>query len=187
MFQSYLIEFFPTFLLVHIRFRLCPLSGKKFKAPEFIQKHLHSKYQDKLDEIQNEVADTLSLTLGLSNKIIKNIKAIYYNNFLMDSNRPHDLEPKSQLQSSPEAAVNSSVNQSVAPPRPLSSVAIDNSHIPSTNDNYERRKASDQFNNDEFILAYRQNWSSNRNFPRRMGHFRDDKVFGYKLKFWRNN
>lgn len=129
---------------------LCPLSGKKFKAPEFIQKHLHSKYQDKLDEIQNE--------------------AIYYNNFLMDSNRPHDLEPKSQLQSSPEAAVNSSVNQSVAPPRPLSSVAIDNSHIPSTNDNYER--------------PYRQNWSSNRNFPRRMGHFRDDKPFSNRPRYY---
>jgi hypothetical protein len=35
---------------------LCPLSGKKFKAPEFIHKHLHSKYQEQIDELKNEVS-----------------------------------------------------------------------------------------------------------------------------------
>lgn len=34
---------------------LCPLSGKKFKGPEFIQKHLTSKFQEKLDEIKEAV------------------------------------------------------------------------------------------------------------------------------------
>ena len=33
---------------------LCPLSGKKFKGPEFIEKHLHSKHEDKLNEVRDE-------------------------------------------------------------------------------------------------------------------------------------
>lgn len=37
---------------------LCPLSGKKFKGPEFIRKHLTSKHQDKLDEVKVEVTTT---------------------------------------------------------------------------------------------------------------------------------
>jgi len=61
---------------------LCPLSGKKFKGPEFIQKHLHSKHEDKLNEIRDEV--------------------IYYNNYLMDPNRPHNVEPKLATTSSPQ-------------------------------------------------------------------------------------
>lgn len=34
---------------------LCPLSGKKFKGPEFIRKHLFSKHEQKVDETRNEV------------------------------------------------------------------------------------------------------------------------------------
>lgn len=34
---------------------LCPLSGKKFKSPVFIEKHLHSKHEDKLNEVHDEV------------------------------------------------------------------------------------------------------------------------------------
>lgn len=34
---------------------LCPLSGKKFKGPEFIEKHLHSKHEDKLNEVRDGV------------------------------------------------------------------------------------------------------------------------------------
>lgn len=34
---------------------LCPLSGKKFKGPEFIRKHLTSKHQEKLDQVRQEV------------------------------------------------------------------------------------------------------------------------------------
>jgi len=59
---------------------LCPLSGKKFKGPEFIHKHLQSKYQDNIDEVRNE--------------------AIYFNNFVMDPSHPHDYEPKPQTQNS---------------------------------------------------------------------------------------
>lgn len=39
---------------------LCPLSGKKFKGPEFIRKHLFSKHEQKLDETKAEVLSYLS-------------------------------------------------------------------------------------------------------------------------------
>ncbi|ULU11841.1 hypothetical protein L3Y34_015315 [Caenorhabditis briggsae] len=53
---------------------LCPLSGKKFKGPEFIRKHLQSKHEDKLEEARAE--------------------ADFFNNYLADAQRPVDLEPK---------------------------------------------------------------------------------------------
>ena len=33
----------------------CPLSGKKFKGPEFVRKHIFNKHQDKIDEVKKEV------------------------------------------------------------------------------------------------------------------------------------
>ena len=33
----------------------CPLSGKKFKGPEFVRKHILNKHQDKLDEVKKNV------------------------------------------------------------------------------------------------------------------------------------
>uniref|UniRef100_A0A1I7SMA9 Serrate RNA effector molecule homolog n=1 Tax=Bursaphelenchus xylophilus TaxID=6326 RepID=A0A1I7SMA9_BURXY len=53
---------------------LCPLSGKKFKGPEFIRKHLFSKHEHKIDEARSN--------------------AIYYNNYIADFDRPHNLELK---------------------------------------------------------------------------------------------
>lgn len=34
---------------------LCPLSGKKFKGPEFVRKHITNKHGEKLDEVRKEV------------------------------------------------------------------------------------------------------------------------------------
>ena len=34
---------------------LCPLSGKKFKGPEFVKKHILSKHEDKIDDVKKEV------------------------------------------------------------------------------------------------------------------------------------
>ena len=34
---------------------LCPLSGKKFKAPEFVRKHIYTKQADKVEEVKKEV------------------------------------------------------------------------------------------------------------------------------------
>ncbi|XP_019729670.1 serrate RNA effector molecule homolog isoform X2 [Hippocampus comes] len=47
---------------------LCPLSGKKFKAPEFVRKHILNKHGDKVDAVRQEVD--------------------YFNNYLMDAKRP---------------------------------------------------------------------------------------------------
>jgi hypothetical protein len=33
----------------------CPLSGKKFKGPEFVRKHILNKHQDKIDEAKKDV------------------------------------------------------------------------------------------------------------------------------------
>lgn len=47
---------------------LCPLSGKKFKGPDFIRKHILSKHAEKVDEVRKEVE--------------------YFNNYLKDGKRP---------------------------------------------------------------------------------------------------
>ncbi|KAG8148159.1 hypothetical protein E2320_022364, partial [Naja naja] len=46
----------------------CPLSGKKFKGPEFVRKHIFNKHAEKIEEVKKEVA--------------------FFNNFLMDAKRP---------------------------------------------------------------------------------------------------
>uniref|UniRef100_A0A1A8KGB5 Serrate RNA effector molecule homolog (Arabidopsis) n=1 Tax=Nothobranchius kuhntae TaxID=321403 RepID=A0A1A8KGB5_NOTKU len=54
---------------------LCPLSGKKFKGPEFVRKHILNKHGDKIKEVKKEV--------------------VFFNNFLMDAKRPSlpELKP----------------------------------------------------------------------------------------------
>lgn len=47
---------------------LCPLSGKKFKGPEFVRKHIFNKHIDKLDDVKKEVK--------------------FFNNYLRDLKRP---------------------------------------------------------------------------------------------------
>ena len=34
---------------------LCPLSGKKFKGPEFVRKHIFNKHMDKVEAVKQEV------------------------------------------------------------------------------------------------------------------------------------
>lgn len=34
---------------------LCPISGKKFKGPEFVRKHIFNKHGEKVDEVRTEV------------------------------------------------------------------------------------------------------------------------------------
>jgi len=34
---------------------LCPLSGKKFKGPEFVHKHILAKHMEKVEEVKQEV------------------------------------------------------------------------------------------------------------------------------------
>ncbi|XP_023713945.1 serrate RNA effector molecule homolog isoform X4 [Cryptotermes secundus] len=51
---------------------LCPLSGKKFKGPEFVRKHIFNKHAEKVDEVKKEVE--------------------YFNNYLRDPKRPQLAE-----------------------------------------------------------------------------------------------
>lgn len=46
---------------------LCPLSGKKFKGPDFVRKHIQNKHAEKVQEVVKEVE--------------------YFNNYLMVSLR----------------------------------------------------------------------------------------------------
>ena len=34
---------------------LCPISGKKFKGPEFVRKHIFNKHAEKVEEVKQEV------------------------------------------------------------------------------------------------------------------------------------
>lgn len=57
---------------------LCPLSGKRFKGPEFIRKHLFYKHMEKIVDVKKEVE--------------------YFNNYLMDPKRPQLAEhPSNKL------------------------------------------------------------------------------------------
>merc|ERR1719481_1709991 len=47
---------------------LCPLSGKKFKGPEFVRKHILTKHLEKVEEVKKEVN--------------------FFNNYLKDPKRP---------------------------------------------------------------------------------------------------
>jgi hypothetical protein len=47
---------------------LCPLSGKKFKGPDFVRKHIFNKHAEKIDEVRKDVE--------------------YFNNYLHDPKRP---------------------------------------------------------------------------------------------------
>ena len=57
---------------------LCPLSGKKFKGPDFVRKHIFNKHAEKVEEVKKEVK--------------------YYNNYLKDPKRPQ-LQENSQNRS----------------------------------------------------------------------------------------
>ncbi|XP_050422742.1 serrate RNA effector molecule homolog isoform X2 [Adelges cooleyi] len=67
---------------------LCPLSGKKFKGPDFVRKHIFNKHIDKLDDVKKEVK--------------------YFNNYLRDTKRPQlpehpgNKQPKKDVSDAPQ-------------------------------------------------------------------------------------
>ena len=42
---------------------LCPLSGKKFRGPEFVRKHIFNKHIDKVEAVRMEVIINLALRI----------------------------------------------------------------------------------------------------------------------------
>lgn len=64
---------------------LCPLSGKKFKGPEFVRKHIFNKHSEKVEEVKKEVE--------------------YFNNYLLDPKRPQLPEHPSNRSMGPGSNV----------------------------------------------------------------------------------
>ncbi|XP_017961673.1 serrate RNA effector molecule homolog isoform X2 [Drosophila navojoa] len=76
---------------------LCPLSGKKFKGPEFIRKHIFNKHEEKVEEVRKEVQ--------------------YFNNYLRDPKRPQLPEhPGSSKRTESESGRGSGYRPPVYPP-----------------------------------------------------------------------
>ncbi|XP_046865084.1 serrate RNA effector molecule homolog isoform X2 [Xenia sp. Carnegie-2017] len=71
---------------------LCPLSGKKFRGPEFVRKHIFNKHGEKVDDVKTEVN--------------------FFNNFVYDPKRPCEGEVKS-------SSVNTHVQQGYHTPQQL--------------------------------------------------------------------
>ena len=42
---------------------LCPLSGKKFRGPDFVRKHIFNKHMDKVEAVRMEVCFVLFLII----------------------------------------------------------------------------------------------------------------------------
>ncbi|GFX42944.1 serrate RNA effector molecule homolog [Trichonephila clavipes] len=72
---------------------LCPLSGKKFKGPEFVRKHIYNKHAEKIEEVKKEVE--------------------YFNNYLMDPKRAQLPEHPSNRPAGPR---NDNMHSMGAPP-----------------------------------------------------------------------
>nr|CAG4651738.1 EOG090X04A7 [Triops cancriformis] len=78
---------------------LCPLSGKKFKGPDFIRKHILSKHAEKLEEVKRDVE--------------------YFNQYLRDPKRPQLPEHPGNKTGSQGGASSGSARSSHMPdPRP---------------------------------------------------------------------
>ena len=43
---------------------LCPLSGKKFKGPDFVRKHIFNKHAEKVEEQKKEVRNLFFISLS---------------------------------------------------------------------------------------------------------------------------
>ena len=52
---------------------LCPLSGKKFRAKEFVIKHIHNKHSDKLKAVRLEVSRNVSSLFHSSFSTLKDL------------------------------------------------------------------------------------------------------------------
>ena len=55
---------------------LCPLSGKKFKGPEFVKKHIFNKHMEKVDAVKQEVNE---------HKLAKIVQMCQQNSFFISS------------------------------------------------------------------------------------------------------
>lgn len=79
---------------------LCPLSGKKFKGPDFVRKHILNKHSDRLTRIREECE--------------------YFNNYLMDPKQIQLPEhPFNRPQNTPQSGPSDGINPNGSPALPL--------------------------------------------------------------------
>ncbi|XP_067139993.1 serrate RNA effector molecule homolog isoform X2 [Centruroides vittatus] len=74
---------------------LCPLSGKKFKGPEFVRKHIFNKHSEKVEEVKKEVE--------------------YFNNYLLDPKRPQLPEHPSNRSMGPGSNIGRDIHPMMGP------------------------------------------------------------------------
>lgn len=90
---------------------LCPLSGKRFKGPEFIRKHLFYKHMEKIMDVKRDVE--------------------FFNNYVMDPKRPqlpeHPLSGKTAAQAA-AAGATASASASVSSGGVATSVSTGGGH-----------------------------------------------------------
>lgn len=60
---------------------LCPLSGKKFKGPEFVRKHIFNKHAEKVEEVKKEVRVTFFSVNKLNTFFQGNLMSENYETF----------------------------------------------------------------------------------------------------------
>jgi len=90
---------------------LCPLSGKKFKGPDFVRKHIQSRFNDRVDNVR--------------------MFTQFFNNFLKDPKRP-SLKVKSNTSASSKTPSSNriSINDSLAYERAMNSQQRYSSNYP---------------------------------------------------------
>ena len=69
---------------------LCPLSGKKFRGPEFVRKHIFNKHASKLEEVKQDVSWPYFYFHFI--KIDNIIQVEFFHSYLYDPVRPMPLE-----------------------------------------------------------------------------------------------
>lgn len=57
---------------------LCPLSGKKFKGPDFVRKHIFNKHAEKIEEVKKEVCPCGRLMLLCVLKPVTLLSSVKY-------------------------------------------------------------------------------------------------------------
>lgn len=136
---------------------LCPLSGKRFKGPEFIRKHLFYKHMDKIMDVKKEVSNSLIAKIYLknSNYIIKQVE--YFNNYIYDPKRPQLPEHPSNRSSSTGSSAPTHTSMSPMSSGPTSH----HQYQPSNNYNWPSGNMVNQMGGNSYGggMGGRSNWN----------------------------
>ena len=76
---------------------LCPLSGKKFKGPDYIRKHIVNKFPERLEEVKQDTAFFNNYLRDPSRPELPIIQGVRYVDFLISADHHFDDAPFHQL------------------------------------------------------------------------------------------